>query len=249
MPIIANRRITAPAAEGDDGLGFCDGQEYVVLDSIIDLSGVPLDAMDEAVGVTWGSSAIFRRCHIKGAGKLILCGCGDDDHVRQETGRHVVLEDCLLEDFGRRGPEVQDGMICEMERCVIRGWGDPSRFSVRNFGSWAHHGGVILARDCVWQNTFRLDNWLRDLCGHIGQAWNDEGVNGLLRLSTWLPGITHALRATAGGFVSAVNSYAPWWFIMQGREGKMDKTDAKIMVARLERMAAELDARLERRAA
>ena len=242
MPSISRQRITSPKELGGDGLGFCDGQTWDVSDSIIDLSQWPLDAIDEAVGVTWGSQATFRPCHIKGAGKLILCGCGDEAHVRQETGRRVFLEDCLLEFCGRRTPEVQDGMICEMDRCVIRDWGDPARFSVRNFGSWAHHSGVILAHDCVWVQSWKWDNWLKDLFGQIGQAWNDEGVKGLLRPTTWMPGIMHALRATAGGHVSAVNCRAPWWCVMQGREGRMGATDAKILVAQLDRMAEELDA-------
>ena len=242
--IIEGQRVTAPALTGGDGIGFCDGYEHLVRDSIVDFSLVPLDAQDEAASCTWGSQARFQRCWIRGAGKLFLCGCGDDSHVPQETGRHVILEDCLLEDFGRRGPEVQDGMICEMERCVVREWGDPDRFSVRNFGSWAHHSGVILAHDCVWQQTWKWDNWLRDLIGHVGQAWNDEGVRGLLRPTTWMPGIMHALRATAGGYVSAVNCRAPWWCVMQGKEGRMGATDAKILVAQLERMAAELNAKL-----
>ena len=135
-------------------------------------------------------------------------------------------------------------MICEMERCVIRDWGDPARFSVRNFGSWAHHSGVILAQDCVWVQSWKWDNWLKDLFGQVGQAWNDEGVKGLLRPTTWMPGIMHALRATAGGYVSAVNCRAPWWCVMQGREGRMCATDAKILVAQLDRMAEELDANL-----
>lgn len=248
---IAHQRITRPGQlgpdfTGDDGIGMCEEDEYIIEDSIIDLSAWPLDAIDEAVAVTWGASATIRRSVIRGAGKLFLCGCGDDDHVKQETGKRVVLEDCLLENCGRRAPEVQDGMICEMERCVIREWGAPDRFCVRNFGSWAHHTGVILAHNCVWQQSWKWDNWLKDLIWQVGQAWNDEGLNGLFRLQTWIPGICHALTATAGGYVYAEKCRSPWWCIMHGRDGRMDATDAKILIAQLERMAADLDASLPR---
>ena len=246
MPKISRLRITRPGQlgagyTGDDGIGMYQPLSYIIEDCIIDFSGLSLDEQDEAVGVTWGASATFRRCVIKGAGKLFLCGCGDDSHVPQETGRRVILEDCLLEDCGRRAPEVQDGMICEMERCVIRNWGDPSRFCVRNFGSWAHLSGALLAHYCVWQQTWKWDNLLRDIAAQVGQAWNDEGVRGLLRPTTWMPGIMHALRATAGGYVYAEQCRAPWWCILQGKDGKMDATDAKRLVAQIDAMAAELD--------
>ena len=132
-------------------------------------------------------------------------------------------------------------MVCEMERCVIREWGDPDRFSVRNFASWAHHDGTIVARDCVWQQTWKWKNMIRDICAQVGQAWNDEGLYGVLRPTTWMPGIMHALRATDGGSVSATNCRAPWWCIVEGKDGRMNAMDAKILVAQLEGMARELD--------
>ena len=92
-------------------------------DSIIDLSACPLERLDEAAGITWGSRAIFRRCVIRGAGKLILCGSGDADKLAVERGKVVIFEDCILEDFGRRGPEVQSCMWIILRRCLIRNWG------------------------------------------------------------------------------------------------------------------------------
>ena len=63
---IAGQRITAPDA-GGHGLDMSNGQDWLVEDCIIDLSAYPLGQMDEAVGITWGSSATFRRCIIRGA--------------------------------------------------------------------------------------------------------------------------------------------------------------------------------------
>lgn len=118
---VAGQRITAPDA-GGHGLGISDGQSWLVEDSIIDLSACPLERLDEAAGITWGSRAIFRRCVIRGAGKLILCGSGDADKLAVERGKVVLFEDCILEDFGRRGPEVQSGMRVILRDCLIRNW-------------------------------------------------------------------------------------------------------------------------------
>ena len=42
---------------------------------------------------------------------------------------------------------------------------------------------------------------VRDWLAHLGQAWNDEGLRGLLRPANWLPGVCRGLVATAGGQV------------------------------------------------
>lgn len=99
---VAGQHITAPDT-GGHGLGISDGEDWLVEDCIIDLSSCPLDQLDEAVGVTWGSSAVFRRCVIRGAGKLVLCGSGDAAKAAMERGKVAIFEDCILEDFGRRG--------------------------------------------------------------------------------------------------------------------------------------------------
>lgn len=59
---IAGQRITAPDA-GGHGLDMSNGQDWLVEDCIIDLSAYPLGQMDEAVGITWGSSATFSSLH------------------------------------------------------------------------------------------------------------------------------------------------------------------------------------------
>ena len=250
MPNISHKRITSPSELGGDGLHFADGLTYLVEDCIIDFSNCDLEDIDENIGVTWGSSATFKRCVIRGGGKLILCGCGDDDKVPIETGKRVSFYDCILEDFGRRGPEVQDGMLVDMHNCLIRNWGDPDRFTTRNFGSWAHSGGRIDAYGCVyWQDTFwrPIGQFWADLIDHIGQAWNDEGIRGLLRLSTYIPGVCKGLLATDGGEAYAWQCYRNhWWILLPWRHttAMMDKVDAKCMVAYLQRMEIELDAEL-----
>jgi len=250
MPSISHKRITSPSELGGDGIGLADGQQWEVSDCIIDFTDCDLEDIDECVGVTWGSSATFKRCVIRGGGKLVLCGCGADDKVPVETGKRVSFYDCILEDFGRRGPEVQDGMLVDMHNCLIRNWGDPDRFTTRNFGSWAHRGGRIDAYGCVyWQDSFLrpIGQFWADLIDHIGQAWNDEGVRGLLRLSTYIPGVCKGLLATDGGEAYAWQCWKNhWWICLPWRHttAMMDKIDAKSMIAYLQRMAVELDAEL-----
>ena len=250
MPTISHRRITAPPEIKGDGLGLADGQDWLVEDSIVDLSDWELDEIDECVGVTWGSSATFRRCHIKGAGKLFLCGCGDESKVPVESGKRVELIDCLLEDGGRRFPEAQDGMEVVMHGCLIRNWGAADRFSVRNFGAWAHKGGKIDAFKCVfWQDSFwrPLRQMWADFVDHIGQAFNDEGWRALLRPSTYLPGVCRGLFATNGGDAHAWGCWKnKWWIYLpwQKTTAHMDKIDAIITIAQLEKMAEKLDAEL-----
>lgn len=252
MPVISRRRITSPSEIGGDGLGLSDGQHWIVEDSIIDLSGWKLGEIDECVGVTWGCSATFCRCHIKGAGKLFLCGCGDSGKVAIESGKRVELIDCILEDGGRRFPEVQDGMHVVMHGCLVKNWGAPDRFSVRSFGAWAHKGGKIDAYLCVfWQDSFwrPLKQMWADLVDHIGQAFNDEDWRALLRPSTYLPGVCRGLFATDGGEVYSWRCWKNrWWIMLPWRKttAMMEKEDAMKMVAELEGMAARLDAELPR---
>ena len=252
MPSISKKRITSPSEIGGDGIGCYDGQHWEISDCIIDFSACDLEDIDECCDIVNGSSATFRRCVIRGAGKLFLCGTGDADKVPLETGKRVSLYDCILENFGRRGPEVQDGMQVDMHNCLIRNWGDPDRFTVRIFGSWAHKGGRIDAFGCIyWQDSFwrPIRQFIADICDHIGQAWNDEGFKGLLRPSTYMPGVCKGLLATDGGEAYAWQCYRNhWWIALPWRHttAMMDKTDAKCMVAYLNRMAVELDAELPR---
>lgn len=255
--VIERQRITRPGQLGlgftpDDGLGLWLPHEYHVRDCIIDLSALPLEELDESVGVTWGASAVFRRCVIRGSGKLILCGSGDPDKAEIEQGRRVLFEDCLLEDFGRRGVEVQAGMRVTLKGCLVRNWGSPSRHSVRDFASWAHSGGRIDAVDTIyWQDTFLrpCGQLWGDLCHHIGQAWHDAGWRGLLWPGAWLPGVCRGLVATAGGEVWAWRCYRnKWWIALPWRHATaaMPRAEALERMCALEAMAARLEAELPR---
>lgn len=233
---LAGQTITAPDT-GGHGLDMSNGQDWLVEDCLIDLSACPLGQLDEAVGVVWGSSAVFRRCVIRGAGKLVLCGSGDTDKLNVERGKTVIFEDCILEDFGRRAPEAQDGVRVLMRRCVIRNWGVRSRFTVRAFAAWAHDGASIRAEDCVfWQDRF-LQAGLRglavDLANWIGWAWNRRDRNPL----HWImPGVCRGLTASQGGTVSAAHCYKNrWWIRLSGHEGpRMGKKEALALMAELE---------------
>ena len=248
MIVIANKLITrtqqlGPLFTEKDGLGLFDGHEYLVHDCIIDMSGA--EDVDEATAVTWGSSTEFRRCVIRDAGKLFLCGSGDKDKRSVEDGKTVTLKNCILENFGRRGPEVQCGMQVTMHNCLIRNWGNPDYFDVRNFGAWAHNGGMIHAIECVfWQDNFSRPpkQAVRDIIAHIGQAVNDEGLLALLKPSTYIPGICRGLTATCGGKVSALGCYKNcWWIRVENLECGMDEYEARELVARLEEMKRFLE--------
>lgn len=240
--MIENRYITQAQIYPDgapyDGLGFCDNQSHHIRNCIIDLSGTSLDMMDEAVSFTWGSSGLVENCVIKGAGKLILCGSGDQDRRALEEHKSVTFKNCILEDFSRRGPEVQCGMKVTLENCLIKNWGDPRRFLVRSFGAWAHDGGELIIRNCVFEQGGLLTrNFLSDLVSHIGQAVNDSGIKSLLTWEAWLPGRCRGATATAGGSITCENCYKNhWWVKVQNLKSKMSFDEAEDLKENLEAM-------------
>lgn len=244
--MIKDQCIMRPGDQGD-GVSFWDGASHVVEDSVIDLSACDLDEIDEALGVTYGSSVVVKNCVIRGAGKLVLCGCGDADKVAVETGKIVVFKDCILENFGRRGPEVQDGMQVTLHNCLIRNWGDPDRFNVRSFGAWAHgENSIIMAANCVfWQDNGRFGRyWFKDLIGHIGQAFNDTKFRGLFSRDAWRPGNCRALVASDGGYVRADNCWANHsWLAIENHHDAMGEAQAMSIVGTLENMKHRLYAK------
>lgn len=247
---IAYKRITKPQQLGPqytdkDGLGLFDGHEYLVHDCIIDMSEA--EDVDEAAAVTWGAAAEFRRCVIRGAGKLFLCGSGDKDKRSVEDGKTVTLESCILENFGRRGPEVQCGMQVTMRDCLIRNWGSTDYFDVRSFGAWAHDGGSITAVNCIFiqENPIFSKNFFADLVSHVGQAVNDDGLLALLNPSTYVPGICRGLTATRGGKVSALGCYKNrWWVRVEGSKGRMSEGGAEELEEWLEGIRERLEERI-----
>jgi pectate lyase len=237
MPTIRNRHIRKPGQLGapytaDDGLGLWDGCDYKVINCTIDMSDA--EDCDEAVAITYGASATFTNCIIRGAGKLALCGSGDSSVANKENGKHVLFDHCILENCGRRAPEVQAGMEVILDHCLIRNWADPGFFSVRGFGAWAHHGGRILARNCVfWQDSFHFS--FKDMFNHVGQAVNDRGLLQIFNLKNYRPGCCRALTAGVDGCVEAVNCYASkWWLSIEGMDDKMGKDEASDLIISLE---------------
>lgn len=246
---IAYQRITKPEHLGyqyadKDGLGLWEDEAYHIHDCIIDMSQCNPDDVDESFSVTYGSSAFVERCVIRGAGKLILCGSGDENVAETEKYKTVEFDSCILEDFGRRGPEVQAGMQVVMRKCLIRNWGSTDYFDVRSFGAWAHHEGSITAVNCIFiqENPIFSKNFFADLVNHVGQAVNDEGLLALLKPSTYAPGICRGLTATCGGKVSALGCYKNcWWMSVQNADGKMNAEEAKKLIDSFEAMARVLE--------
>lgn len=221
---ITKKYITSPGSQGD-GLTLCDGKHYVIDNCIIDFSNQDLDDIDECLGITWGCSAEISNCIFCGAGKLVLCGSGDKDKAGREHGQIVRFTNCIFENFGRRGPEVQCGMQVYLTDCLIRNWGEPDRFTVRSFGAWAHGAGsFIIADSCIfWQDNGRFGkHWFKDMVGHIGQAWNDERFLGLFSKDAWRPGNARGLVESDGGCVMAKNCYTNQaWVVIENHSEPM----------------------------
>ena len=211
---IFGKHITRPQQLGarfthNDGIGAWDGFYYRIHNCTIDMSDA--DDCDEACAITYGSGAEFCHCRIRGAGKLVLCGSGDAKAADKEKDKTVLFSNCIFEDFGRRGPEVQCGMSVIMNGCLIRNWADPEHFDKRSFGAWAHKGGKIEAYSCVfWQDNYRFK--LRDIAHHVGQAIHEQGLKALFKPSSYISGCRRGLTATDGGEVNAKGCYKnqPW---------------------------------------
>lgn len=242
MAVFENLYIHAPNSQGD-GLTLCDGNSHTVRNCLIDLASHDIADIDEAIGITWGSSAIVEDCVFRSAGKLALCGSGDKDKAALELGKKVVFRNCLFENFGRRGPEVQCGMQVVLENCVIRQWAAPSRFSVRSFGAWAHGEGTsLIAENCVFdQEKYHFRHFLTDLANHIGQAFNDGGWRALFTRHAWTPGICRGLTASDGAIAVARNCWATQpWIVLDNALGEMDEYRAMELVVKLDMMKVKL---------
>lgn len=236
MKEIVGKHITTPIHPGGDGISCCDGEHYNIKNCCVDFTAQPLDNIDEALGVTWGSTAIVTNSYFVGAGKLILCGSGDEDKIELECGKSVLFKDCTFSHFGRRGPEVQDGMEVILENCLICNWGAPDRFTVRSFGAWAHgKGSRIIAYNCIFWQDYRFGrHWFQDMIGHIGQAWNDSGVRGLFSKDAWRPGNCRGLVASDGGYVEAHNCYRNHdWIVIENCKSFMDESEVHALAKRL----------------
>jgi len=214
------------AGEGSDGIHLEDGI-HAVQAEWVDMSALRLEEMDECFSAVRGASAVVRNCIFEGAEKVALIGCGDTDWRWAEDGKWVVFENCTFRRGSRRMPEVQSGMSVLLLNCEIEDWCLPERQpsnpkKARGFGAWAHDGGTILAVNCVFRQNFGLlrGGWrfmLADLLGHLGNAWNESGILGVLNPASWLPGPCRGLTASDRGKVKAVRCRKNrWWIRIQG---------------------------------
>ena len=234
--IIEEQYITAPLSRGRDGITVYGSDGPVIIrNCTVDLGRCPLDKLDEGISGVDGARAVIRRTRVTRMGKAILWGNGD--YPDTDPDAELVLEDCIIRDFGRRAPEAQDGVRVIMRRCVIRNWGIGSRFTMRSFGAWAHDGASIRAEDCVfWQDRFwqsGLRGFVVDLANWIGWCFNRRDWNPLHWL---LPGVCRGLTASQKGKVSASRCWANrWWIRLQGHRGpRMSKKEALALMAELE---------------
>lgn len=214
--------ITKP--QGEDGIGFCDGEYHELNNVVIDLSKWD-GQIDEALSFTRGSNGIVKNSIIRGTGKLCLIGSGDKKWREKEKNNIVIFDNCIFENFYRRGPEVQSGMKVHLNNCLIRNWGDPRFENVRSFGAWAHDGGQIIAINCIFLQDFYKSS-TRSYLHHIGNAINEEGLKGLLRKSTWISGQLKALYATNNGYVEAINCYFSDGLYVENAKSRMSVKDA-----------------------
>lgn len=142
--IIEEQYITAPLSRGGDGITVYGSDGPVIIrNCTVDLGRCPLDKLDEGISGVDGARAVIRRTRVTRVGKAILWGNGD--YPDTDPDAELVLEDCIIRDFGRRAPEAQDGVRVIMRRCVIRNWGIRRPLhgeEFRGVGSrWSQHPG------------------------------------------------------------------------------------------------------------
>lgn len=223
--------IAIPQAQTITNTGVgCDGihieEPSLVQSEWVDFSTLSINETDECFSVVHGGCAVVRNCIFEGAEKVVLVGCGDIEWRPLERGKWVIFENCVFRNGSRRMPEVQSGMSVLLLNCIIEDWCLPSRQpsdpkKARGFGAWAHDGGSILAVDCEFRQNrpFWRGGWrfmLSDILGHLGNAWNESGVFGVLNPASWLPGPCRGLAASDGGSVRAVRCRKnKWWIRIQ----------------------------------
>ena len=218
----------------DDGIGIWQNKVHLECSRcIVDLKDVPLDEQDEAVSVTYGCTANFHYCIFRNTGKLILLGSGDEKARKDEEGSLVTFNNCIFEEFGRRGPEVQAGMVCLLNNCIIYNWCSPKYFTVRGFAGWAHDGGKIIAKDCIFLNSnqMTLKQRIQDKVYHISQAWLDDGMKSMFNWRTYVPGWQRGLI----GDIDAEHCYASDGVVIEHNHKPMSEGSMRIGIDILER--------------
>ena len=236
MRVIRNQTFTTAADVGADAITCFGPGVTLIEDCVIDFTALPKNEQDEGISGVNGAKVTMRRCVLINCRKAILAGNGDHPDADAQ-GAEWLIEDCILIGCGRRCPEAQDGARVTMRRCWMHNWG--RAFDVRAFGAWAHHGGRIVAEDCIFTQSGGLLslgvlNAVRDIANHIGQAVNDGGLAALFKARTYLPGVCRGLTADAGGVVGAVRCYRNRpWIRIDGLASVMSEGESLELAARL----------------
>ena len=224
--------VTCPDVNGD---GICvklneSGRVISIKNCIVDFSDLDTESLDENISFVCGANAIVQNSVFTNGIKLVLCGNGD--HPKEDKNMFVEFDSCVFKDFGRRGPEAQDGATVILNKCVIWSWGIRDLFSVRSFAGWAHTDASIVMNDCVLiQEHFNQSGWLNmliDIGNHIGNDFNE----GSLSLRSLIPGTMRGLYASTGGRVEFNDSYKPWWVYVEGAKpfSTGDKHKARLII-------------------
>lgn len=213
---ISNTIITKPDENGD---GLCvkpdpNGYAIKINDCKVDFYGTKPSVLDENLSFVNGVSAIISNSVFTNGIKLVLCGNGD--YPIADRKMFVQFNNCVFKDFGRRGPEAQDGATVILNNCVIWNWGIQEWFDVRSFAGWAHSGASITMNNCVLiQERFNQSGWknmLVDIANHIGNDFNE----GSLSWKSLIPGTMRGLYSSTKGFAEFNDSYKPRWVYVQG---------------------------------
>lgn len=241
MRVMEDQRLTAPTNALGDGWEIWGGDGPVILRRcVVDFSAHPVAALDEAISGIRGAWASLYRVGVYGAGKAILWGNGDYP-AEDAAGAHLYMEECVIRNVARRGPEAQDGARVHMRRCWVHGWGVKDRFDgCRTFGAWAHDGASITAEECLFtQDGFWQPgplNMAVDMANHVGEAVNRRGLFGLTRRD-FRPGVMRGLTASDGGSVTAVNCWTSHpWIVLEGAQGRMPDAAAAALMEHLGRV-------------
>ncbi|MBQ7607925.1 MAG: hypothetical protein IJU76_08145 [Desulfovibrionaceae bacterium] len=213
-----------------DCLQLCGKHTYTLRDCIIDATGLEDGCVDEACGITRGASATFDHCLFRNAKKLVLLGSGDKERRLDEDGKTVIFRNCWFDNFGRRGPEVQCGMICTMDGCLITDWGGGDRFDTRAFGAWVHDGAVLEIKNSVFMQNVKpsLKTWFLDHVKHIGQACNDHGIGALFKRRTYVSGFKRACTYDHDDLCDVImsNCYVQDGLVADNNLSPMSETEA-----------------------
>ena len=205
-------------------------KNIIVENCTVDFSDIPSNQLDENISFIKGARVSVENCVFTNGIKLALCGNGD--YPKEDKKAEIHFKNCLFKDFGRRGPEAQDGACVFLDNCVIWNWGIESRFDVRSFAGWAHSGARIFMNNCVFvQDKFfqcSLKNMIVDLANHIGNDINDK----CLSYKSFIPGVMKGLFSTDNGYVFADNIYKPHWVYIEKNPvfHRVSKSTAKTII-------------------